>query len=528
MSETSRLQQQKAFYDLLQHLGNDQHNSIQQQLSRALDLIVKTSGARRSYLEIRGEDGSRIFQSQSMSEDEVVSVRENISTGIIAEAIKSGEPITTSTAFLDPRFNTMESVREGSIESVLCAPFKGAKAKGLIYLQGDSRFDPESGKVKLDAQEFARHIVPFLDQILLEYEQKSAIDPTYVLRRRFRLQEIIGSSEALYRVLQAATTVAPLDVNVLINGESGTGKTQIARSIHLNSRRSEHPFVELNCGALQDTLLESELFGTVRGAFSDARDRPGKILAADKGTLFLDEVSELSASAQTKLLQFLQSGEFYAVGSEAKKKADVRILYATNKYLDALVQAGRFRQDLFFRINTFQIHMPSLADRAEDIMRLAEHFCQLKCIKHGFRNLSLSSALLNHLSLREWPGNIRELDNLIESACIHAVIDKSPTVEIRHALVPKQAGNFRTGNTMNTIGLFLGQAYQDATKNFQKAFLADNLHRYGWNIQQAATELGLSKSHIYNLIKEFGLEPQERKQEFSVTQSPPETSLNTD
>ncbi|MEX2505647.1 MAG: sigma-54-dependent Fis family transcriptional regulator [Pseudohongiellaceae bacterium] len=510
MSDTSRLQQQKAFYDLLQHLGSDRNNTIQQQLTQALNLIVRNSGARQGYLEIRGEQGLRIFQSTSMSEDEVASVRENISTGIIGQAISSGEPISTSTAFLDPRFNAMESVREGSIESVICAPFKGAKAKGVVYLQGDSRFDREAGKVKLDAQEFARHIVPFLDQILLEYEQGTAVDPTYILRQRFRLQDVIGSSKALYRVLQAATTVAPLDVNVLINGESGTGKTQIARSIHLNSRRSKHPFAELNCAALQDTLVESELFGTVRGAFNDARDKPGRILAADNGTLFLDEVGELSTSAQTKLLQFLQSSEFYPVGSNVRKKANVRVLYATNKPLEELVQRGRFREDLYFRINTFQIRMPSLADRAEDVLQLAEYFCQIKCAKHGFGNLNLSSELLKYLSTREWPGNIRELDNFIETACIHAIIDKSSTVELQHALAREEGHAVQGLGNTEVASPFLGQAYQDATKTFQKAFLSASLERYDWNVQQAAGDLGLSKSHMYNLINEFELQPQEK------------------
>lgn len=503
----SRLQRQKEFYDLLQHLGNDKNNDIEQQLVRALTIIVEMSGARQAYLEIRGLDDDRIFQSFSMSEDEVDTVRETISSGIIAQAIQSGEPIVTSTAFLDPRFNALESVRMSNIESVFCAPFNGSNARGVIYLQGDASFDPQSGRVKLEAQAFTRHVVPFLDQLLLEYEQQQSFDPTFVLRKRFRLQSIIGSSEALYRVLQAGMTVASLDVNVLISGESGTGKTQLAHAIHLNSIRAKHPFVELNCGAMQDTLVESELFGTVRGAFNDAQDKPGKILAAGEGTLFLDEVSELSQSAQTKLLQFLQSGEFYPVGSEKKVRSDARVLCASNQYLEELVHKGQFRKDLYFRINTFPIHMPSLAERKEDITLLAEHFCQIKCIKHGFGELGLSSDLLEHLRSRNWPGNIRELDNLIETGCIHAVIDDSTSIELRHVVDINNGLKTSTGYT-GSVDSFIGLSFQDATKSFQKEFLLKNLKTNSWDVQKTGTQLGLSKSHMYNLIKEFELSNQ--------------------
>ncbi len=501
----SRIERQKEFYRLLRHLGQDKDNTVEQQLSRALAIMVEMSSARQGYLEIRSSDGELICQSHSMSDEDLATVRESISSGIIGQAIQSGEPIATSTAFLDPRFDSMESVRLSNIESVLCAPFHGDQAHGVVYLQGDSSFDPESGKVKLDAKAFAEHIVPFLDQILLEFEQKSTIDPTFVLRKRFRLQEIIGSSNALYEVLQAATTVAPLDVNVLFTGESGTGKTQIAQAIHRNSKRANYPFVELNCGAIQDTLFESELFGTVRGAFNDARDKPGKIMAAEHGTLFLDEVGELSLAAQAKLLQFLQSGEFYPVGSEKKAHSDVRVLCATNRYLEELVHQGEFRNDLFFRINTFSIRLPTLEERAEDIRQLAEHFCQLKYTKHGFPRLSLSEEVLRHLSQRSWPGNIRELDNLIESACIHAVMEGATTVEMRHTLGSgNQIEDFRPERPVDLQSDF-GKSFHSATKNFQRLYLQQALKSHGGSVTETAHELGLSKSHMYNLIGEFDL-----------------------
>ena len=499
-----RLSQQQELYELLQNFSTAADEGIEEQLKKALSIIKKMSGANQAYLEVRDRSGRKLLQSQSMSQSEVDSVKEQISKGIIAQALREGEPISTSTAFLDPRFDSMESVRLASIESVFCAPFGGDHADGVIYLQGDSDFDAEAGRVKLDAQTFIDHIEPFLDQLIIEFEQASVVDPTYLLRRRFRLQGIFGSSQSLARALQAATTVAPLEVNVLITGESGTGKTQVAHAIHVNSKRSSYPFMELNCGAIQDTLVESELFGTVKGAFNDAVDKPGKVRAAENGTLFLDEVSELSASAQTKLLQFLQSGEYFSVGSEKKMKSDVRVLCASNKKLEELVSKGRFRQDLFFRINPFVIRMPALKERDSDVIELAEQFCQLKCIKHGFGQLQLSDELLIHLKARPWPGNIRELDNYIESACIHAVMEESMVVELRHAV----AGTDESESDLNRFSIdnkYAIDNFHSATKLFQREFLKMKLKEYDGNILQTSRKLGLLKSHIYNLISEFDL-----------------------
>ena len=463
------------------------------------------SVAKQGYLEIRNSENQTVFQSHCLSKKEVKTVQKYISTGIIAEAIKSGEPISTSTAFLDPRFDSMESVQLANIEAVMCAPFKGAEAQGVIYLQGDSKFRPNSKKVKLDAALFTDHIIPLLDQILLQYEQRISRDPTYVLRKKFRLQGILGSSQVIYEVLKTATTIAPLEVNVLLTGESGTGKTQIAHAIHVNSRRSRHPFVELNCGAFQDTLIESELFGTVRGAFNDAQNKPGKIVAAGEGTLFLDEIGELSQSAQVKLLQFLQSGEFYPVGSDKKAQSRARIICATNKYLEELVHQRKFREDLYFRIKTFPIHIPPLRARKEDIGQLAEHFCQMYCIKHSFRVLTLSPELMKYLEAQRWTGNIRELENLIESACIRAMIEESAVVDVQHALHTRSLSQNESTKFKYMDDFNLGTGFHEATKSFQRKFLINSLDNFDWNVKATAEQLGLSKSHMYNLMTSLDL-----------------------
>jgi transcriptional regulator with GAF, ATPase, and Fis domain len=504
--EAIKIELQREFYELLQNLGKHSPAPIEQQFEQALNLVVKKTGAAQGYLEIRNNYGDTFHRSYSLSEQEIESVQQRVSTGIIAKAISSKQAIVTSTAFLDPRFNAFESVRLDNIEAVLCAPFNGARAQGVIYLQGDSQFQAESDQVQFDAQQFVEFIVPFLDQLVLEYEQATDHDPTHILRQKYSLQGIIGSSEGLYKVLKSATTVARLDVNVLLLGESGTGKTEIAHAIHINSKRARHPFVEINCGAFQDTLFESELFGTVRGAFNDARNKPGKIISADKGTLFLDELGELSTAAQVKLLQFLHSGEFYPVGSDKKVKADVRLLFATNKDLPELVQRQQFREDLFFRVNTFPIEIPALRDRSDDIRQLSEHFCQLSCVKHGFPALSLSPEAHQALTNRSWPGNIRELANLIERACINAIIHESSTIEPTH-IFDIDSGQKTSEEHSRRQQAYIGQSFQEATKNFQKQLVANSLRESNGDVKAAAKILSLSKSHMYNLVSELDLAP---------------------
>ena len=501
-----QIELQKEFYDRLKLLGENSQ-PLDSQIKALLEMFVEMSVATQGYLEIRELSGEPLYQTHSLSDEEVLKVKSYFSTGIIAEAIRCGEPVSTSTAFLDPRFNERESVRISNIEAVLCAPFKGSKAEGVIYLQGDSRFQPKSNQVMLDAQLFADHIIPLLDQFLLEFEQGQSQDPTYLLRRKYKLQGIIGSSNSVYEMLKAATMIAPLEVNLLLTGDSGTGKTQLARVIHRNSKRALKPFIEINCGAIPETLVESELFGTVRGAFNDARDKAGKVRLAEHGTLFLDEIGELGISAQTKLLQLIQSGEFYPLGSDSLIKTDVRIICATNQPLEDLVQKGKFREDLYYRINVFPIELPNLNARAKDIVELSEYFSQISCAKHGFDSLTLSEDSLQHIESREWPGNIRELENLIEAACIRAAMEANSLVTIEHIRSKPTAGSKYLGKMpiIERNSLY-GDSFHEITKSFQERLVRNTLEECDWNVVRAARKLKLSKSHLYNLMNEFSIE----------------------
>lgn len=274
--------------------------------------------------------------------------------------------------------------------------------------------------VKTGAQEYL--VKPFTDQELF-----AAVERSLVRLRRRRLARsgsgepedslpgLIGDSEPMQRVLEAVRKAASSTATVLITGESGTGKEVVARAIHYSGPRKRAPFVPVSCGAIPETLLESELFGHTRGAFTGATERRmGFFEAADKGTIFLDEISETAQATQAKLLRVLQDRELYVVGSSRPRSVDVRIISATNKDLAGLVERGLFREDLYYRLNVLQLELPPLRDRGEDILLLTRHFAEKYCKEHGRGELRFSDRALELLLGYSWPGNVRELQNLVQ------------------------------------------------------------------------------------------------------------------
>jgi transcriptional regulator with GAF, ATPase, and Fis domain len=501
-TEVTKLQRERDLYMRLLSLG--QQHEFEPFLREALRLIVEVAEARQGYLELHDEDNGgeapQWWMAHGLSSEEIAGVRAAISRGIIAEALATGQTVVTPSALLDPRFSERASVRLGKIEAVLCAPIGEDPPRGVLYLQGGANSGLFSDEACACAETFARHLAPLADRLLAQHRRQAATDPTRALRETLRLDGVIGCSQALAAVLRQVALVAPLDVSILLSGESGTGKSQLARIIHDNGPRAGQPFVELNCAALPEHLVESELFGALPGAHSTAsRKMEGKVAAAEHGTLLLDEVGELSLVAQAKLLQLLQSKEYYPLGANKPVHADVRLIAATNTDLQRAVTERRFREDLFYRLQVLPVRVPTLAERRTDIPDLAAYFCCSACARHGLPRLEPSRNALRALQAAEWPGNVRQLAHVVEAATIRAAGDGVTQIEPTH-LFPDAATPAPDASASLT--------FQEATRRFHERLLRETLEETEWNVVETARRLDLARSHIYNLIRAFGLQRQ--------------------
>jgi two-component system response regulator HydG len=322
------------------------------------------------------------------------------------------------------------------------------------------------------------------------------------LEERYGFDRVIGRSAGLREALDRAGKVAPLETTVLITGESGTGKELVARAVHRASRRVEGPFVAINCAALPDTLLESELFGHERGAFTGAdRQKPGRFELAAGGSLFLDEVAELSPGVQAKLLRVLQEREFQRVGGTQTLRADVRLIAATNRDLARQVAAGRFREDLFYRLNVFTVHLPPLRERGEDVLLLADHFVRTLGARMAKGEVGLSRDAREALLRHAWPGNIRELQNAVERALI---VSDGGLISAAHLALPARTSPEPAPSGSRSPS---PPAAGEPLSEVERRLVVDALDRAHGNKSKAAALLGITRSQLYTRMKRFGLDP---------------------
>jgi two-component system, NtrC family, nitrogen regulation response regulator NtrX len=312
--------------------------------------------------------------------------------------------------------------------------------------------------------------------------------------------EIVGRSYPIRALLDQIDRVAKTPARVLVTGENGTGKELVARAIHRQSPRSGAPFVEVNCAAIPSELIESELFGHIKGSFTGAiADRSGKFEQADRGTLFLDEVGDMSLAAQAKVLRVLQDGVVTRIGGSKPIQVDVRVLAATNKKLEEEIAAGRFREDLFYRLNVVQLHLAPLRERREDIPMLIAHFVSVLTERDGVASRGIASDAVHRLAELDWPGNVRELRNTVERLLILA---SGPTITA--ADVDRLVGRRVAEGT--SLGAFADIAtFEEFKQAAERAFLLAKLRAFDWNVSETARALDMPRSNLYKKIERYGL-----------------------
>lgn len=315
---------------------------------------------------------------------------------------------------------------------------------------------------------------------------------------RFGMENIVGRDHRMLRIFDMIDSIADTRATVLITGESGTGKSLVARAIHRRSARRDQPFVEIACGALPETLLESELFGHVAGAFTGAiGDKRGKFMQADGGTIFLDEVGTSSPNMQVKLLRILQDFEFEPVGGCKTYRVDTRVILATNEELTRSVAAGRFRQDLYYRINVINIELPSLRQRIADIPLLASHFLRQICEETGKQVDGFTDEAMMLLQSHSWPGNVRELQNAVERAVL---LGKHRQVQ------PEDLPRDLSSSSPTVVGRAKATSLKQALEGPERRIILETLQEHSWNRNETAIQLGINRTTLYKKMKRLGLE----------------------
>ncbi len=476
-------------------------------MSKVLEILHRDMGMIRGYFTLRkGSDLLEIEASFGMSDAEKKRGRYHFGEGIIGRVAESRQALLVRDISKDSRFlNRTGSFKAGEHIAFLCVPVVHREqvigtlsidrhVTSEVNLENDLQFLEVIGGLTAEA----------IDALKLDHEEREEL-----IAENQRLRDalndtdnpgqLVGRCRSIRQVYSLIRKVAPTDATVLIRGSSGTGKELVANAIRQLSTRADRPFVTLNCAALPENLVESELFGHEKGAFTGALSRRiGRAEAADGGTLFLDEIGDLSLPSQVKLLRFIQEKSFSRIGSNEELHSDVRIIAATSRNLEQLMAEGKFREDLYYRLNIFPIMLPDLCRRRCDILLLAEHFIAKHNLRHGTRVTRLSTPAINMLMAYHWPGNVRELENCIERAvltangdCIHGY-DLPPTLQ--------------TGKEQVSEGD--KASFETMVNSFERELIVEALKRNNGNMSAAARELELSPRVIHYKINHLGITPE--------------------
>jgi DNA-binding NtrC family response regulator len=375
----------------------------------------------------------------------------------------------------------------------------------FIMISGHGNVDTAIESVKMGAFDYIPK-PPDMNKLLITVknalENKVLKEETKILKRRIeRSTEITGESISIKKIKATIEKVAPTDARVLITGENGTGKELVARWIHEMSHRSKGPFIEVNCAAIPNELIESELFGHEKGSFTSAiNQRKGKFELAHGGTLFLDEIGDMDQAAQSKVLRALQEAKITRIGGDKDINIDVRVIAATNKKIDHEIAMGNFRMDLYHRLSVILIHVPTLNERKDDIPMLAEQFCEEVCLRQGIPVKVITPYALRLLQDYEWTGNIRELRNVIERLIILGG-NKITEEDVQNYAYK----GVQVSSSMNSEIFDQYPKFQDFKEHIEKQFIEYKLSQFNWNVSKTADEIDIQRSHLYNKIEKFNL-----------------------
>lgn len=428
--------------------------------------------------------------------------RYRMGEGLIGQVAATGRPVVVPQASMEPALSTRAGSRGKGETSVICVPII-ANRKPLGALNVELPFQRDRDYER--ALKFFGVVASMIAQAvkidrLADADRRQLLDENVQLREalqeRYEFSNLIGNSGPMRSVYQQVTQVAPTNTTVMLRGESGTGKELIAHAIHYNSPRKEKPFIKVNCAALPETLIESELFGYEKGAFTGAHSqKKGRFELAEGGTLFLDEIGEINSSTAVKLLRVLQEKEFERLGGTRTIRANVRLIVATNKDLEKAIAGGAFREDLYYRLNVFTIFVPSLRERKSDVLLLAEHFLEKYAGRHHKAIKRISTPAIDMLMSYHWPGNVRELENTIE----RAVLVCDGNVIHGHHLPP-------TLQTAESSGTIMSLSFKEAVEAYEKDLIQDTLKTTQGSRSKAASLLRTTNRVINYKIKKLRID----------------------
>jgi len=487
--------------------------NLNELLSNIVDSTIKLADMDRGFLMLKNKVGELEFRiardarQQNLGENDF-----EVSYTIIGEAADKGKPLFISDVDKNGRYKDQESVLDLQLKTAICLPLiRDDEVIGVIYTDA-SRLSIEINEEDMPIfSAFAVQAAIAIEnarlhgELILSKENltRENLELKAVLSEKYEFSGIIGKSKPMLEIFSTVRKISPFDTTVMITGATGTGKELIARAIHYNGPRKNNRMVTINCGAMSQELLESELFGHKKGSFTGAvSDKPGLFETASGGTLFLDEIGDMPQPLQVKLLRALQEGKIRRVGENIERDVDVRVIAATNRDLTEDIEAGRFRQDLYYRLNVVPISIPPLSERQEDILPLTLHFLEKYSTKMDKGEIRIEPEAMDRIVKNAWPGNVRELENTIERAL--ALCGDSGTLTLAHF---PQLG---TGGTAMTAAAD-GGSLKDKMRVVEKQFIQEALTETGGKITRAAELLAVTRQHLHNKIKQYGLNNKKKK-----------------